>query len=567
MSTEFRLPELGENIDAASVTKVLVSVGDTIQKDQPVLELETDKATIEVPSTISGIVKEIRVQEGGKAEVGQIVLTVDSAAGEAASKQAAPRADEKKPAEKKVEQKPAAKQAASAQRAAKPAPAVKKASTRGVVEFKIPELGENIEEATVIKVIAKVGEQVSKDQPLMELETDKATVEVPSSVSGVVKEVRIKEGDKTKVGETVFIIAAGEEGETAEVLAEAQPPATAVEKEVQPEPETKPQPKRAEAEVPAPVPEGYRKYRPDAIVKVAPAAPSVRRFAREIGIDINTVTGSGPRGRISIEDVKKHARQFRSQKESPAGLPGVTVPSLPDFSKWGRIERKPMTGIRLKTAQNMIVSWLSVARVTQYDKADITELEEDRKKFGSKVEVAGGKLTVTAILLKVLASALKTFPQFNASIDMAKNEIIYKKYYHVGVAVDTDRGLLVPVIRDVDKKNILRLSVDLGEAAEKARNKKLSLEEMQGGTFTITNLGGIGGTAFSPIVYYPQVAILGISRSSTEPVYTDGKFEPRLMLPLSLSYDHRIIDGADAARFLRWVADALKDPFLIALEG
>lgn len=566
MSTEFRLPELGENIDAASVTKVLVSVGDTIQKDQPVLELETDKATIEVPSTISGIVKEIRVQEGGKAEVGQVVLTVDSAAGDAASKQAAPRAEEKKLAEKKVEKKEAAK-TASTERGEKPA--VKKAPVAGVVQFKIPELGENIEEATVIKVIAKVGDQVSKDQPLMELETDKATVEVPSSVSGVVKEVRIKEGDKAKVGETVFIIAAGEEAETTEAPVEAQPPAAeeAVEEEVQPEPEAKPQPKGVEAEAPAQLPEGHRRYRPDAIAKVAPAAPSVRRFAREIGIDINTVTGSGPRGRISIEDVKKHARQFRSQKEATAGLPGVTAPSLPDFSKWGEIERKPMTGIRLKTAQNMIVSWLSVARVTQYDKADITELEEDRKKFGSKVEVAGGKLTVTAILLKVLASALKTFPQFNASIDMAKNEIIYKKYYHVGVAVDTDRGLLVPVIRDVDKKNILQLSVDLSEAAEKARNKKLSLEEMQGGTFTITNLGGIGGTAFSPIVYYPQAAILGISRSSMEPVYIDGKFEPRLMLPLSLSYDHRLIDGADAARFLRWVAEALKDPFLIALEG
>ncbi len=226
-----------------------------------------------------------------------------------------------------------------------------------------------------------------------------------------------------------------------------------------------------------------------------------------------------------------------------------------------------MTGIRAKTAQNMAISWLSVARVTQYDKADITDLEEHRKKFSSKVEVAGGKLTVTAILLKVIASALRAFPQFNASIDIGKQEIIYKKYYHVGVAVDTDRGLLVPVIRDVDKKNILQLSVDLAEAAEKARNKKLTLDEMQGGTFTVTNLGGIGGTAFSPIVNYPEVAILGVSRSSMEAVYVDGKFEPRLMLPLSLSFYDSLVVGADAAWFVRWVADALKDPFLIALEG
>jgi pyruvate dehydrogenase E2 component (dihydrolipoyllysine-residue acetyltransferase) len=570
MATEFKLPELGENIESANVTKVLVAVGDKIQKDQPVLELETDKATIEVPSTVGGVVKEIRVQEGGKAQVGEVVLTVDSdGVAQAESKPAPAPAEEKKPAEKKTESKPAAKKAAAPKEAK---PAVKKSASSGTVEFKIPELGENIAEATVTKVLVKPEDRVSKDQPLVELETDKATVEVPSSVSGVVKEIRIKEGEKAKVGDVVFVIAGtAEEAEAdevpteTEIEAKAEPPA--IEQEPKPASEPKPRPRRAGLEEALPpITEGYRKYRPESIVKVAPAAPSVRRFAREIGIDINKVNGSGPRGRISIEDVKKFSRA--RAKEAPAsGLPGLSVPPLPDFSKWGQIERKPMSAIRQKTAESMITSWLSVARVTQYDKADITELEEHRKKFSNKVEGAGGKLTVTAVLLKVVASALKTFPQFNASIDAAKNEIIYKKYYHVGVAVDTDRGLLVPVIRDVDKKNILQLSVALTESAEKARSKKLSLEEMQGGTFTITNLGGIGGTAFSPIVYYPQVAILGISRSSMEPVFVDGKFEPRLMLPLSLSYDHRLIDGADAARFLRWVAEALKDPFLIALEG
>jgi pyruvate dehydrogenase E2 component (dihydrolipoamide acetyltransferase) len=572
MASDFKLPELGENIEAANVTKVLVSVGDKIQKDQPVLELETDKATIEVPSTISGVVKEIRVQEGGKAQVGEVVLTVDSdGAAQAESKPAPAPAEEKKPPEKKTEKKAESKPAAKTATAPKANKAVKKAPASGTVEFKIPELGENIVEATVTKVLVKVEDQVSKDQPLVELETDKATVEVPSSVSGVVKEVRIKEGEKAKVGDVVFVIAGSEEAEISEtaIEAKAEPPETeeVVEQEPAPAEEAKPRPRRAGLEEALPpIAEGYRKYRPDAIVKVAPAAPSVRRFAREIGIDINKVTGSGPRNRISIEDVKKFSRARAKEAPTP-GLPGFSVPPLPDFSKWGQIERKPMSAIRQKTAESMITSWLSVARVTQYDKADITELEEHRKKFSNKVEGAGGKLTVTAVLLKVVASALKTFPQFNASLDVLKNEIIYKKYYHVGVAVDTDRGLLVPVIRDVDKKNILQLSVALTESAEKARTKKLSLEEMQGGTFTITNLGGIGGIGFSPIVYYPQVAILGISRSSIEPVYVDGKFEPRLMLPLSLSYDHRLIDGADAARFLRWVAEALKDPFLIALEG
>ncbi|HXG68953.1 MAG TPA: 2-oxo acid dehydrogenase subunit E2, partial [Blastocatellia bacterium] len=229
--------------------------------------------------------------------------------------------------------------------------------------------------------------------------------------------------------------------------------------------------------------------------------------------------------------------------------------------------REPMTGIRRKTAENMRNAWLTVPHVTQHDQADITELEQLRKQFGKKAEAAGGKLTVTAIALKVAAAALKAFPQFNASIDQANNEIVYKKYYHIGVAVDTDRGLLVPVIRDVDKKNIVQLAVEMGQLAEKARNKKLTLEEMQGGTFTITNLGGIGGTSFTPIVYAPEVAILGISRSSMQPVFRGDKFEPRLMLPLSLSYDHRLIDGADAARFLRWIAEALEQPFLLALEG
>jgi len=573
MTSEFKLPELGENIEAANVTKVLVSVGDKIQKDQPVLELETDKATIEVPSTISGVVKEIRVQEGGKAQVGEVVLTVDSdGAAQPESKPAAAAVEEKKPAEKKAEKKTESKPAAKTATAPKSNRAVKKApAAAGIVEFKIPELGENIVEATVTKVLVKPEDHISRDQPLVELETDKATVEVPSSVSGIVKEVRVKEGEKAKVGDVVFVIAGAEEAEISEteIEAKAEPPAAeeVVEQEAAPAPEPKARPRRAGLEEALPsITEGYRKYRPDGIVKVAPAAPSVRRFAREIGIDINKVNGTGPRGRISIEDVKKFSRT-RAKEAPTTGLPGFSVPQLPDFSKWGQIERKPMSAIRQKTAESMITSWLSVARVTQYDKADITELEEHRKKFSNKVEGAGGKLTVTAVLLKVVASALKTFPQFNASLDTAKNEIIYKKYYHVGVAVDTDRGLLVPVIRDVDKKNILQLSVALTEAAEKARTKKLSLEEMQGGTFTITNLGGIGGTAFSPIVYFPQAAILGISRSSIEPVYVDGKFEPRLMLPLSLSYDHRLIDGADAARFLRWVAEALKDPFLIALEG
>ncbi|MGH9350886.1 MAG: 2-oxo acid dehydrogenase subunit E2, partial [Terriglobia bacterium] len=299
---------------------------------------------------------------------------------------------------------------------------------------------------------------------------------------------------------------------------------------------------------------------------LAPAAPSVRRVARETGVDINLVPGTGPGGRISAEDVMHYAREIVRSKSAGGGA-GVPAAPLPDFRKWGEVESQPMSNIRRKTAERLAQAWAAIPQVTQYDKADITKLEELRKQYASRAEKAGGKLTVTAIALKVAAAALQLFPQFAASVDAARNEIIYKKYCHIGVAVDTDRGLLVPVVRDVVRKNIAQLSAELSQLADKARNKKLGLEEMEGGVFTITNLGGIGGTYFSPIVNYPEVAILGLSRSQMEPVYVNGQFAPRLMLPLSLSYDHRLIDGADAARFLRWVAEAIEQPFLLSLEG
>jgi pyruvate dehydrogenase E2 component (dihydrolipoamide acetyltransferase) len=302
----------------------------------------------------------------------------------------------------------------------------------------------------------------------------------------------------------------------------------------------------------------------------APAAPSVRRLAREIGVDINDVQGGGPAGRISQDDVKEHARRVLSSVGSAdagrAGRPSAFVP-LPDFSKWGEVERQAMSNVRRKTAEHLSNAWNSIPHVTQGEKADITELEKLRKKFGPEVEKLGGKLTVTAILVKVLAAAVKVFPQFNASVDMQSSEIIYKKYVNIGIAVDTDRGLLVPVVRNADQKNIAQIAAEVQQAAVKARDKKLTLEDMSGGGISISNLGGIGGTQFTPIVNWPEVAILGVSRGQMEPVWTGDAFEPRLMLPLSLSYDHRVIDGADAMRFLRWVADALEQPFLLSLHG
>jgi pyruvate dehydrogenase E2 component (dihydrolipoamide acetyltransferase) len=304
----------------------------------------------------------------------------------------------------------------------------------------------------------------------------------------------------------------------------------------------------------------------------APAAPSVRKLAREIGVDIHEVQGSGPAGRISQDDVKEHARRILSSVGSSAeaaraGMRPAAARPLPDFSKWGEVERQPMSNIRRKTAENLAYAWNAIPHVTQCEKADITSLEALRKEYGAEVEKRQGKLTVTAILVKVLAAAVKQFPQFNASADMQAQEIILKHYVNIGVAVDTDRGLLVPVIRDADRKNITEIAVEVQQMAVKARDRKLSLEDMSGGGMSISNLGGIGGTYFTPIVNWPEVAILGVSRGHMEPVWTGDAFEPRLMLPLSLSYDHRVIDGADAIRFLRWVADALEQPFLLSLHG
>jgi pyruvate dehydrogenase E2 component (dihydrolipoamide acetyltransferase) len=400
------------------------------------------------------------------------------------------------------------------------------------------------------------------------LETDKATIEVPSSVSGVVKEIHMKAGDQANIGQLILTLeTSGSQPAAAPAKAAPAPAPQPAAKPAEPAPAAK-----AEAPAPPPEPKPASAPAPEGPRKLAPAAPSVRRLARELGVIINEVPGAGPGGRISQKDVKAYVKQLNTQRREAPPASAATVgmpaqPELPDFSKWGEIERERMSAIRRATARAMSQAWTYIPHVTNFDSVDITELEKLRKLYAKKAEAAGGKLTVTAIIIKVLASALQRFPKFNASIDVANNEIIFKKYYNIGIAVDTERGLVVPSIRDVEKKNIIELAVELNEIAVKARDRKLTLEEMQGSTFTITNLGGIGGTNFTPIVNLPEVAILGVSRGRMEPVYRDGNFEPRLMMPLALSYDHRLVDGADAARFLRWVAEALEQPFLLALEG
>ncbi|MFP4441932.1 MAG: 2-oxo acid dehydrogenase subunit E2 [Spirochaetia bacterium] len=461
-------------------------------------------------------------------------------------------------------------------------------------EIKLPEIAENVESATVIEVMVSPGDTVEKDQALIEIETEKAATEVPADVAGTIEEVFVNEGDEIKVGDKMVSIKEGgggedkqeeqkeeeeEEGEEkkkeqktedkkekepeskekkTEEKTEEKPEEEKQEKKEKPDKEAKEKEEPEEEEEETGSKEG--KKQKDREIQPVPASPAVRRFAREIGVDIHSIRGNGPGGRISMDDVKQAAREGAAG----GGREGI---SLPDFSRFGNTRRKPMGRVKEITAENTTASWQNIPQVTHFDEADVTDLETFRKKYGDLVKKAGGKLTVTAIIVKIMAEALKMFPSFNASLDIAKKEIIYKDYINIGVAVDTSRGLLVPVIRDADTKSLTRLAVELTELAEKARNKKISPDEMKGGNFTVSNLGGIGGTGFTPVIFPPQSAILAVSRAKTAPVFMDGEFVPRMILPLGVTYDHRIIDGAEGAAFLRWTCAALENPLAMYLEG
>jgi len=596
---EFKLPELGENIEQGDLVRLMVAPGATVSNGQSVMELETDKAVVEVPSSVSGTVQEIRVKEGDKIKVGQVIFTVDGAEAKAPAKPEAQSAAsapgpqstpvaQKPPAEPAIprpQPAPAATESTAASATPVPATPVPAApvATSGASEFKLPELGENISQGDLVRLMIAPGTRVSEGQPVMELETDKAVVEVPSSVSGIVKEVKVKEGEKVKVGQVIFTLEGGAApAETTRVrnapvehVSGQHGARLAFQAAIRAEGKTEEQalpPDQPQPAVPVfSMPLQLGKVAGTEHREAIPAAPHVRRFAREIGVDIYEVKGSGPGGRISEDDIKVYAKGLllaaATAAQAPPRAGHFAQPQLPDFAKYGKIERVSMRGVRRKTAEHLAEAWNTIPHVTQHDRADITELEQLRARFAPKAEEAGGKMTVTAIALKVCAAALKVFPQFNASIDIEKEEIVYKQYINIGVAADTDRGLLVPVIRDVEKKNIVELAVELSQLSKKAREKKLTPADMEGGTFTITNLGGIGGIGFTPIVNHPEVAILGLSRSRMEPEWINSKFEPRLILPLSLSYDHRLIDGADAARFLRWIAEAFEQPFLLSVQG
>jgi pyruvate dehydrogenase E2 component (dihydrolipoamide acetyltransferase) len=538
---DFKLPALGEGIDSATVVGVLVNPGDRVTAGTNVLAVETDKASVEVPIDVEGTIGEIKVKPGDKVPVGGVLLSLANGATASGGRQS-----------------PVSETPKSTPPKAESAPKTESGDSRpplAASEFTLPPLGEGIEAATVVGVLVKEGEEVTAGQNVLAVETDKASVEVPVSAAGTVTAIHVKPGDKVPVGAKLLSLKGAGAAAPAEVTTTPKaivPPAKKVPDAPKPAASTNAEP---------------------AAKDLTPAGPATRRLARELGIAVHEVKGSGRGGRVTLEDLKAFVREERKSAKGGAVVGGKTVadsfttPALPDFSKFGEVEKKAVSGLRKKIAENLTVAWRTMPMVTQNDVADITDLEAGRKRIVESLPKGAAKITWTVLAVKAVVAALKEFPNFNSSFDMNAGELILKKYYHIGIAVDTERGLVVPVIKDADKKSIRDIAVEVASLADKARSGKLAIDDMRGGTFTITNLGGIGGTSFTPIVNYPEVAILGMSKSALQAVVKDGKVEPRLMLPLSLSYDHRVIDGADGARFTTRLAQLFSDPMRLLMES
>lgn len=577
MPTEFKLPNLGEGIKSADIAGISVKEGDTIAPNQNVLELETDKAVVELPCPPGGKLLKIHVKQGQTVEPGALLFTLEgNGAAPAPAKPEAKAPEAAKPAQPAAQQ-PAAQPAPAAQAAPAKAPAP--AAGGGKQTFNCPELGEGIKSADVSSLSVKVGDTVTAGQNVMEVETDKAVVELPCPIAGQVTEIHVQAGATIKPGSPLLTLAASGADASA---APATPAAPAPQAQKSNVPATTPAtaPATTQTPVPSPAPVAPNSTpAPTATaatvaasmgdsVPPAPAGPATRRMARQLGVNLHHVTGTGPGGRITMDDVQGHVRQILQGQKTVPGLATakVAAPSLPDFTQFGTVERKAMNRIAKTSAANLSYAWQTIPHVTQNDLADVTELEAGRKRHTTN-QKTGAKITMTVLAIKAVVAALKQYPNFNSSLDSNTDEIILKQYYHIGVAVDTEYGLVVPVIRDANHKSILEIAAELDVLASKARERKLSPSDFQGGTFTITNLGGIGGTTFSPIVNWPEVAILGMSRAKQQMVIMDGEPKVRLMLPLSLSYDHRVVNGADAARFITKVSGLLADPSQLLIES
>lgn len=555
---DIKVPDIGD-FDAVGVIELLVKPGDTVKAEQSLITVESDKASMEIPSSHAGVVKEVKVKIGDQVSEGSLIVVVE-AEGEGAQPAAAPAAKADAPAP--------APATASAPAPAAPAPAP---AAAGPIDVKVPDIGD-FKDVAVIELLVKPGDTVKEEQSLFTVESDKASMEIPSPAAGVVKELKIKIGDKVNVGDLVAVL------EGAVGAPSAAPAAAPVDRPApQSEPDTRaprqlpaeeaaPQAGATAASAPAPAP-----HAPGAApIGLPHASPSVRKFARELGVPLEEIKGSGPKGRITQEDVQAFTRQVmaggvqtkaQAAKAPAGGGSGVGIDLLPwpkvDFSKFGGVERKDLSRIKKISGANLHRNWVMIPHVTNNDEADITELEAFRVSTNKENEKSGVKVTMLAFVIKAVVAALKKFPEFNTSLD--GDTLVYKQYFHIGFAADTPNGLVVPVLKDADKKGILQISQEMGELAKKARDGKLGAADMQGGCFSISSLGGIGGTHFTPIINAPEVAILGLSKGQMKPVWDGKQFVPRLVLPLSLSYDHRVIDGASAARFNAYLGQVLAD--------
>ncbi|AUT67914.1 MULTISPECIES: dihydrolipoyllysine-residue acetyltransferase [Paraburkholderia] len=546
---EVKVPDIGDYKDIP-VIEVLVKAGDTVEKEQSLVTLESDKATMDVPSPASGTVKEVKVKLGDTVSEGTLIVLLDGEGGAAAAK----------PAQGNGAAAPAAAPAPTP--AAAPAPVAASGKTGGgVQEVKVPDIGD-YKDVPVIEVGVKVGDRVEKEQSLVTLESDKATMDVPSPAAGIVKEIKVKVGDNVSEGTLIVLL----EGDSGGAAAPAPAPAAAKHEEKPSDAPAAPSPAPAQpsalAQAPV-IPAGE-----GGAHRVSHASPSVRKFARELGVDVSRVSGTGPKGRITQDDVTAFVKGVMTGQRSapaaaaaPAGAGGGELGLLPwpkiDFTKFGPIDPKPLSRIKKISGANLHRNWVMIPHVTNNDEADITELEELRVKLNKENEKSGVKFTMLAFVIKAVVAALKKFPTFNTSLD--GDNLVYKQYYNVGFAADTPNGLVVPVIRDADKKGLVDIAKEMAELSKLAREGKLKPDQMQGGCFSISSLGGIGGTNFTPIINAPEVAILGLSRGAMKPVWDGKQFVPRLMLPMSLSYDHRVIDGAEAARFNAYLGSILAD--------
>ncbi|WP_312432422.1 dihydrolipoyllysine-residue acetyltransferase [Achromobacter sp.] len=554
---QIKVPDIGD-FKEVEVIEVLVAVGDTIKAEQSLITVESDKASMEIPASQGGVVKSIAVKVGDKVAEGAVVLEVE-AADAGAAKEEAPKA-ESKPAAKEEPKQAAA--AAPKAEASAPAPA----AASGPVEIEVPDIGD-FKEVEVIEVMVAVGDTIKAEQSLITVESDKASMEIPASQGGVVKEVKVKVGDKVAKGSIVVVVEGGAQAAAAPAAKSEAAPAPAAKSEAKAESA----PAQAAAPASRPAPAAALE---DANLKpgqLPHASPSVRKFARELGVNLSKVKGSGPKERITADDVRGFVKQALSAAPAAAAAggsaDGAALGLLPwpkvDFTKFGPIEAKPLSRIKKISGANLHRNWVMIPHVTNNDEADITDLEALRVTLNKENEKSGIKVTMLAFLIKAVVAALKKFPEFNASLD--GDNLVLKQYYHIGFAADTPNGLVVPVIRDADKKGILQIAQEMTDLSKKARDGKISPAEMQGGCFSISSLGGIGGTSFTPIINAPEVAILGVSRSSHKPVWDGKQFMPRLIVPLSLSYDHRVIDGASAARFNAYLGALLADFRRIAL--